>query len=152
MPKPQQKTRKRTPRFSVSRQQLYALIETGCAQLGLDEQTKRDLFFSETRCRSKTEMDEYALSRVIARLRADGFKEIRPTKSPKNSDEYLLLLWGKLKAAGRVDDGSERALNAWVEHQTRKPNGGIGVSSYKLLTQRQISALIERAKAWVKGD
>ena len=150
MPKPERKSRKRTPRFTASRQQLYTLIETGCAALGLDEATKRDLFFTETRCRSKTDMDEYALSRVITRLRADGFTELRPTKSPKNSADYLKLLWSKLHDRRLVENGSERAMDAWVESQTRKANGGIGVSSHKLLTQRQISALIERAKAWLK--
>lgn len=134
----------------MKRNSLYALIETGCATLGFDDDLKRDVFFTVTGQRSKRDMDEHQLVRVVEHLRARGFDEQNPTKKKRLTQfDYLRLLWAKLKAAGLVQQDSVQALDAWVATQTAHANGGIGISSHKMLTVRQARAMIERLKQWL---
>lgn len=71
--------------------------------------------------------------------RAASFAAKRRAASPR--ERKVWALWNALGRAGRVQNTSEQALNAWVQRQ-------VGVSAPRFCTGPQLDALIESLKRW----
>lgn len=142
-------------RVDTERKKLYSLIEVGCSQLALDEDTKRQMFETLTRRRSKKDMDLFQLRAVLTHLRDRGFAIISPAKakmpvvSQTDQADKIEQLWRELHEAGRVRDPSISALRAWVSSASAPLNGGVGVSDPQMLTTLMAQRLIERLKKWL---
>jgi len=66
---------------------------------------------------------------------------------PDAQARKIWVLWRELHKIGEVRDPSERALNKYVERQTKRGNTP-GVRSYRWLNRYQASAVIESLKKW----
>ena len=129
---------------------LYAAIGAGCKQLCIDEETMRAMFKTLTRKDSRKAMDEFELLQVINHLRANGFTEVVKQKGKMSQGDFMLVLWAKLYKQHKVDVNTAIVLDAWVAAQTAELNGGIGISSRKMLPSKLARTLIERLKKWLE--
>lgn len=97
-----------------------AAVHVGLKQLGIDDQTGRDLYERVTGKRSLAAMTELEINRVVQELRDKGFK---PSSKRQKSIEgrfakKLQALWIAAWNLGLVRNNSDDALIAFVNRQT----------------------------------
>lgn len=131
---------KRDPRRS---QELKA-IHVGRKKLGWDEETYRAALVQLTGKRSSAELTGPERARVLDRMRDLGFQHTKPQppRRPRaTQDDKIRALWEELDAMGALRDGSERALQAFVQRQT-------GKSRIEWCTPQEKNKVIEGLKSW----
>lgn len=136
----------------TKRKQLVAKVKIAQKQLGLDDDTYRDLLHSVTGKRSAAKLKVWELDNVIKRMIKQGFKPKRLVKSGsrKQTDDHqsklIRHLWVQLHEAGKVRDSSERALVNWAKGQFKNSHG---IEALQWLDVYQKSRLIESLKQWL---
>lgn len=137
-----------------NRKKAQAQIHIAKKQLGLDDDTYRQMLLAVTGKDSCRALSLAELYKVIHHLKGKGFKTRRqrrlsPTAHGQMID-VLRALWIKMHREGIVRDGSESALERWVKRASSQRNGGIGVDSMEWLERdtRLVSAVIEDLKRW----
>jgi len=141
-----------TANRAAGRNRDLAMIHIAAQQLGMSDETYRDMLWSVGRVRSAKDLDLPGRDAVLAHLRACGWKDARRRPSPykKGSQAALIRhLWTELARAGAVQDVSDRALRAFVKAQSapHDPNGQ-GWDDPRLLPRPVASAVIEHLKKW----
>jgi phage gp16-like protein len=136
-----------------------AKIHIGAAALGLIQGNDREgylaMLWSVARVRSSKDLDAQGRERVLEHLRACGWADSKPFvrgRRPDNAQAAKIrALWHALHAAGHVNDGSERALRAYVQHQsaTYHPQKH-GYSAPELLPSPVAQRVIEHLKHWCR--
>ena len=134
---------------------LIRLIHVGCRELGLDEDTRRDLQLVTTGKASLSLMSDAEQERVVAALKARGFKaqagspKRRPARAaaPRGDLRFAHVLWGKLHRAGKVDRTGAAGLSAFVRARFEKSWGAVPIDVDTIQDWKQIAALIEALKA-----
>jgi phage gp16-like protein len=126
-----------------------ATIHIAVKQLGLDDGTYRDMLWTVARVRSAKELDFTGRMRVIAHLKAKGFRPRVGKQAGRGAPladslhaKKIRALWLKLRDAGVLRDASEAALNAWVKRQS-------GIDRLQWLTPADAAPVIEALKNWV---
>ena len=137
---------------AAGRNRDLAMIHIAAQQLGMSDDTYRDMLWSIGRVRSAKDLDLPGRDAVLAHLRACGWHDSRRRPSPykKGSQAALIRhLWTQLARAGAVQDASDRALRAFVKAQSapHDPNGQ-GWDDPRLLPRPVASAVIEHLKKW----
>lgn len=119
-------------------------IRLGCTKLGLSDDDRRDLMDRLANVRSSTRLTVAGRRAVLEYLTKQGaFKGTPRSAYPEGHPRMARGLWMKLAAAGIISNGSDRALDAFVQKQT-----GRRVSSARFLTDPAIgSKVIEALKA-----
>jgi phage gp16-like protein len=146
------------PAFQRSdRQALTAKIHIGAKELGLDEETRRDVMSKVTGgVRSSKDCTDAQLIMVLAHYRSLGWSPAGAAKAPvarkaaaprsdRNPAKHPVArkaraLWISLHQLGAVRDPSERALEAFGKRQ-------LGVDRLQWADQGQGHRLIEALKA-----
>jgi Protein of unknown function (DUF1018) len=129
----------------------HALIHTACKDLGLDEDTRRDLYERVTGKRSLTQMSAAEHERVVSELRAKGFKAVQRRASGKQklTGKYagkLQALWIAGYNLGLVKSRDDMALLSFIKRQT-------GIDHSRFLRDGEDAAkVIEALKAWLARD
>jgi phage gp16-like protein len=130
----------------VRRREL-AQIHIAKQQLGMAEETYRDLLWTIGRVDSAANLDWSGRKQLLDHLKKCGFKPRPPKRSGERELEesaqakMVRGLWLELHGAGVVKDASERALNRWVKRMT-------GVDSLRWLQPAQMNMVIEALKKW----
>jgi len=138
---------------AAGRNRDLAMIHIAAQQLGMSDDTYRDMLWSIGRVRSAKDLDQGGRDAVLAHLRACGWRDSghrRPSPYKKGSQAALIRhLWTQLARAGAVQDVSDRALRAFVKAQSaaHDPNGQ-GWDDPRLLPRPVASAIIEHLKKW----
>lgn len=128
-----------------------AVINIARNQLGLDDDTYRDLLSRVTGKRSLREMSEGQRRAVVKEMQSCGFR-MTPAKGrrrPAASKAYVRLvhaLWRSCAGLGVIEDGSRPALRAFVSHELER-RGLKPVSDPDFLTYDQAGPIIETLKA-----
>jgi phage gp16-like protein len=94
------------------------------------------------RAQVRDHMQQLAVRLGLARptrSRRNTFAQSRAAASPR--ERKVWALWNALGRAGRVENTSAKALNAWVERQ-------VSVSALRFCTGPQLDTLIEALKFW----
>lgn len=126
------------------RAKVIAKIHVAKKQLGLDDDTYRDLLERVTGKRSAKDLDPRELLAVVNALRAAGWKGATNPRSGKPHVRKIWAMWHAMKVDGVVKANDERAaLRAFVERLT-------GVTDPEWLTPEQGSTVIESIKQWKK--
>jgi hypothetical protein len=126
----------------------HALIHTACKDLGIDEDTRRDLYERVTGKRSLTDMSPAEHERIVAELRAKGFKALshRPDGRQKLTGKYagkLQALWIAGYNLGLIRSRDDMALLAFIKKQT-------GIDHSRFLRDADDAArVIEALKGWL---
>lgn len=97
------------------------LIHVGCKQLGLDEDTRRDLQLFVTGKDSLKAMSPGELTRVLEALKARGFNpgfkggvKGRRGAAPRADLRFIHVLWRLLGEAGALKKPGREGLNAFI--------------------------------------
>ena len=131
------------------------LIHVACRELGLDEDTRRDLQLVATGKASLRDMTPRELDAVVTLLKARGFKaqagspQRRPTRvaAPRGDVRFCHVLWGKLHRAGVVDAAGAAGLTAFIRKRFEKAWGAVPFDVDSIQDWKQIATVIEALKA-----
>lgn len=153
---------------SSDRTRLIRLVQVGRRALGLDEETYRELLTQQSGKRSAAELTLQELDKVLVAMKAAGFKPTakRPVKgaasqrlSPVSGAlvrtgeiGVIRAVWITMHRHGLLRDGSETALNHYVERQTVRINNGIGVAEVAWLSDALAYRVLESLKNWHKRE
>ncbi|MFM5241187.1 gp16 family protein [Aeromonas rivipollensis] len=153
---------------STERTRLIRLVQVGRRSLGLDEETYRELLTQQSGKRSAAELTLQELDKVLLAMKAVGFKPTvkRPVKvtvskrfspargAPVKTAEIGVIraIWITMHRHGLLRDGSESALNHYVERQTVRLNNGIGVAEVAWLSEALAYPVLESLKNWHKRE
>lgn len=125
------------------RKSALAKIHIAKNQLGLEEETYRDLLEQLTGKRSAAKLNAIELNQVLEFFRKSGFKtKLSPRtkdKKIKEPKDKVRALWITLYQEGKVKDRSEAGLNKFIKRQT-------GVERIDWLLPKQAAAVIEALK------
>ena len=125
----------------MARDPLLARIHIAKKELGLDDDTYRDVLERVTGNRSSSKLTEPARLKVIAEFKRMGWKGF--TKGRKRSDKpyvrKVFALWGELKRAGIWREDSQKSLRNFVKKLT-------GCDDPEWLDYGQASQVIEALK------
>lgn len=132
------------------KQRLIKLLHVGRRELGMDEDTYRQLIANVTRDparNSSAQLTLQELDLVLDRMKAAGFK-VRKGGHQRRQAEHptarkVRSLWLTLRDRGALRDASETALNRWVLGET-------GIEQLAWLDDAQTHLVIERLKKWIK--
>ncbi|EKN6166708.1 MULTISPECIES: gp16 family protein [Citrobacter] len=134
---------------------LSQIIHIAKNQLGLDDDTYRALLSSvvpgKTSCR---DMSASELQQVIKAFEGKGFKSQpsrqskRRMSKPSDISKKIRMVWKAMFADGFLRDGSDIALDHFVQRHTSQKNGGKGVSSLEWLRGDLELNFLEGLKQW----
>jgi len=141
------------PRISLRRRQLYGKIEIAKKDLGLDEDTYRDMLEEKFGVRSRTAMSDGQLVTLVEDFKSLGWKP-KPSKRRQRQDHGRPLaddpqakkaraLWLSLYWLGIVRDNREAALAGYVKRMA-------GVDALQFVTNWE--PIIEGLKAWATRE
>lgn len=137
-----------------------AKIHIAAQQLGMEEDTYRDMLWSVGRVRSAKDLDLAGRQAVLAHLVACGFRDTShqrgrrpghaaPTYKKSSQAALIRHLWTRLAQAGQVHDGSDRALRAYVHGQSAPHHPQhVGWDDPRLLPRPVAGLVIEHMKQW----
>ncbi|HFE7520476.1 TPA: regulatory protein GemA [Salmonella enterica subsp. enterica serovar Newport] len=116
----------------------------------MDTDTYRQMLLSITGKTSTSDMNPGQLNKVLAAMKAKGFK-VKPFRKARTTHPLadhpqarkLRALWLEMYAQGIVRDSSEEALRRWVKRET-------GVDGLQWLEPEMASSAIEKLKNWQK--
>lgn len=121
------------------------LIHVAKNELGLDDDTYRDMLRGLELPESTTKMTLPQLNKVLEHLKRSGFKvRSKPKDRPlADGDQAKMMrgLWLELHSLGYVQNSSETALTSWVTRETK-------VAAIQWLTVEQAQTTIEKLKQW----
>ncbi len=135
-----------------ARRALLAQVHLAKKELGLDEDTYRDMLAAVAGKRSASELTIPELERVVAGCRARGWQSgaAAPTThsprgrfaaSQKPHVRKVWATWGGMGRDGLISKASRQALRTFVERMTK-------CSDPEWLTPEQANVVIEGLKAW----
>ncbi|MFQ2716459.1 gp16 family protein [Aeromonas caviae] len=150
------------------RTRLIRLVQVGRRSLGLDEETYRELLAQQSGKRSAAELTLQELDKVLLAMKGAGFKptvkravhEGKPKRlspargAPTRTAEIGVIraIWITMHRHGLLRDGSETALNHYVERQTVRINNGVGVAEVAWLSEALAYPVLESLKNWHKRE
>lgn len=125
-----------------------AQIHIAKTQLGLDDETYRDVLWTVARVRSSKDLDWTGRKTLLEHFKAKGWKPTAPKKAkaarPASAGQEGLLraLWADLHAAGKVRVDTDAALGVWL-HRNKWPE------RVEWLSSAQMTTAIEALKKWL---
>lgn len=125
-------------------------IHVAARQLGLDDDTRRDLQLVTTGKESLKDMTDAEGAKVLEALIARGFKPTKAKGRPsaaRGDVRFAHVLWGKLHTAGAVQVKGAAGLNAFVRARFEKTWGAAVLDVDQMRDGRQVATLIEALKA-----
>lgn len=130
------------------RQSLIRLTCVAQKDLRLDDETFRQMLVTLTGKASRKDMALWELEKVVAGLKARGFKVRRQGRTLDTSAlcSKVRALWIELHRLGVVRDPSEAALCSWASNSRAKNV----TTDLGMMSDAQLAASIERLKKWVK--
>lgn len=146
-------TRSRNLNTRAARQPVIAKLHVAKRELGLDDETFRDVMGRVTGKRSMRDMSVDELTACVAEFRAHGFtpkrKAGRGRKPSYGESRYLpkiRALWLSAYELGIVRDKADEAMQAFIKRQT-------GLDSTRWLNHAEdADKVIEALKAWMARE
>ncbi|HHR4769164.1 TPA: gp16 family protein [Salmonella enterica] len=136
----------------MERGKIIQLIHIAKSQMGMDTDTYRQMLISITGETSTSVMNPGQLNKVLAAMKAKGFK-VKPARKARTTHSLadypqakkLRALWLEMYAQGFVRDSSEEALRRWIKRET-------GVDGLQWLEPDMASNAIEKLKNWQERE
>lgn len=138
---------------------LQRMIHVGCKQLGLDDDTRRDLQLVVTGKASMADMTDAEMLKVVEALKLRGFKTgfkgaaKAPRPVAKRADVRLIhALWGALGRAGKLKKPGREGLNAFLRSRFEQKWGAVPIDVDALTDWSQITDVIKALKDWCRRE
>lgn len=134
---------------------LIKKIHVGCRQLGIEEDTRRDLTLRVVGKDSLRACTAAELEAVVDALKAQGFKpeakakggrKFRPFAS-RGDVRFCHVLWAKLVQAEAMSVPGSEGLNAFVRARFEKTWGAVPIDIDQMRDWQQIAQVISALKA-----
>ena len=134
----------------MTRRNLQKLIHVGCRELGLDEETRRELQLVATGKSSQRDMDEADLKQVVQALKARGFRPEggRHARAPRADLRLIHVLWRLLGEAGVLERPGRDGLNAFIRARFGASWGNVPIDVDALRDAGGINAVIRALRDW----
>lgn len=143
------------------RRHLVTMIHIGRTQLGMDDDSYRaNLAHYGNGKNSCSDMSVPELEAVLEAFVKLGFKPVKKAgkgrlspstaKGPKDERSAIRALWIFMHRAEFVKDGSETALNDWVQRMTAQSNGGAGIAEVQWLQGKDAAKTLNSLKRWAR--
>lgn len=134
---------------------LIRTIHVGCRQLGLDEDTRRELQLRVVGKASLSDMTAAEQQKVLDALKAEGFRPTGGAKAKRPAAargdvRFCHVLWGKLHRAGAVEIAGAKGLNAFVRARFEKAWGAAPIDIDQMRDWQQIATIAEALKGMCK--
>jgi len=134
-------------------EQLRKTIFAGCRELGIDDETRRELQRLATGKDSLADMGEADLRLVVDQLKARGWAphgrgRRRHRMAPRGDLRLIHVLWGALGRAGKLDNPTRAGLNAFVRRRFGPHWGSVPADIDMLRDHDKIDAVIQALRAW----
>ena len=129
---------------------LIRKVHVACRQLGLDEETRRDLQRQVTGVDSLSAMSEPQLKAVLKTLENRGFKPSKKAGhkgAPRADLRFAHKLWTLLGEAGALDVPGRAGLNAFIRRRFGGHWGAVPADIDMLTEAAQIADVIDALKA-----
>lgn len=132
--------------MKTPKQRELAQIHIAISQLGMDDETYRQLLHGMFGVDSSSKLNIKQRGELITNFKRKGFKPKTAQGTPvRSSDDAQIKmirgLWLELHDLGKVHNRDEAALQRWVQRQTK-------VARLEWLNGRQINTVIESLKEW----
>jgi phage gp16-like protein len=132
-----------------NRKNELAQIHIAKAQLGMADDTYRSLLLAIGRVDSSAKLDDAGRRALLDHFKLAGWTPKAAVKKVKKSvlaktprGRLLLVLWGKLHAAGKVEDPSDSALERYVLNHTK-------LDRLEWLKGDHLNLMVEQLKGWL---
>ena len=127
---------------------LQKLVHVACRELRIDAEARRDLQLAVTGKASMADMTEADLTKLMDRLKADGFKvSLKPRKAAPRPDLRLIhVLWSKLGQKGALDRPDRAGLNAFIRSRFEATWSSVPADVDMLHDHKQIDAVVQALK------
>ncbi len=132
---------------------LQRMIHVGCKQLGLDNDTRRDLQLVATGKASMADMTDADLKKVVEALKQRGFKtgfkagqKGRRPAAPRADIRFVHVLWTQLGDAGAVRVPGRDGLNAFIRSRFEGKWQSVPIDVDALRDAGQINDVIRALK------
>jgi len=122
------------------RNKQLAAIHIARVQLGLDEDTYRDVLWTVACVHSAADLDADGRGKVLAHFRSRGFSQRRKSNPMVGK---IRALWAELSDIGAVKSTSTKAINSYIKRITH-------VDRIEWIDKRQASLVIETLKSWIE--
>ncbi|EHR39622.1 gp16 family protein [Alishewanella jeotgali] len=143
------------------RRSLITKIHIARTQLGMDDESYRaNLAHYGNGKTSSTDMTIPELETVLEAFKKLGFKPVKkPGKGrlspsskqgPQDERSAIRAIWIFMHRAGFINDGSETALNSWVQRMTAQQNGGAGINEVQWLRGEDAAKTLNSLKRWAR--
>ena len=154
-------------RKNDNRKRAIQRIHIARQQLGQSEEEYREILHGQTGKRSCTGMTLAELFQVESYMKKLGFKPVQRKNRKRNSPasrhkapnkktqvDLLRALWIEMHQEGIVKDGSENALEQWVQRMSARYNHGRGVEKVDWLLQIPdvLHPVVEALKQWQRRE
>ncbi|WP_350654829.1 regulatory protein GemA [Pseudoalteromonas sp. D48-MNA-CIBAN-0056] len=144
----------------MTKAKIIQLIHIAKGQLGLDDETYRAALLGSAGKTSCSQMSLPELNKVLDHFKKAGFKakakrRLSPKSSPKELGEInkIRAIWITMHKQSFVRDGSETALDAYVNRMLNRAKVGANVSYHThFLTLKQAIQVLEPLKKWHKRE
>ena len=141
-------------------EQTRKTIFVACRQLGLDNDTRRDLQLVATGKESMSDMDDADLEKLLAKLKERGFEPGFKTASkgrfkkaaPRADLRYVHVLWRLLGEAGKIKKPGRAGLNAFVRSRFEGKWKSVPIDIDTLRDAGQINDVTRALKDWCKRE
>ncbi len=130
---------------------LKRLVHVGCRELGIDQETRRDLQLVVCGKSSMSDMDEAELKGLVGALKERGFKVRRNGRRPaaKRADvRFCHVMWRLLHEAGEARVAGPKGLNAFIRSRFEKTWGHVPIDIDTMTEWREINDVVEALKDW----
>lgn len=128
---------------------LQRMIHVGCKQLGLDQDTRRDLQLVVTGKASMSDMTDAELKQVVEALKKRGFKTTgggrskgRKPLAPRGDLRFIHVLWKLLGDAGALKRPGRDGLNAFIRSRFEDKWEFVPIDVDALSDPNQINAVV----------
>ena len=134
----------------MTRRNLQKLIHVGCRELGLDDETRRQVQLVATGKASQREMDEADLRAVVKALKARGFRPEgrRHAPAPRADLRLIHVLWRRLGEAGVLERPDRAGLNAFIRARFGASWGNVPIDVDAIRDAGRINAVIRALRDW----
>lgn len=139
---------------------LRKTIFAACKELGIDQETRRDLQLVTTGKSSMSNMTQADMEAMVGALEERGFKSsFKPgakgrkhPAAPRKDLAYVHVLWGLLGKAGKLDRPDRAGLNAFIRKRFGDTWQAVPGDVDMLRDAAKISAVIRALKSWCKRE
>jgi phage gp16-like protein len=134
---------------------LIRLVHVGARELGLDDDTRRDLQLVTTGKASLKDMTHGELTRVVEALKARGFTvsakgKARRPPAARADVRFAHVLWRLLHDAGHAKVGGPKGLNAFIQARFSKKWGAAPLDIDVMQEWSQIRDVIDALTDWCR--